>query len=307
MQPGSDGLITREDLDAIKGVEGGLRAFAEDALVRSMHLGPEDREAFKALYSQLYNRQSEGTLTTWLMPRSSLEDQWDRPTPFADVLEAARSVRLLREDELRIEGGEPRRYIRLGHDALAKVAAAWRAEPRRRAAGGGEDEAAPAASEIGRRRGLLLDPGWTLRLARASEAKHHAEKPDWPPTGPGEGAEAAGRGRGLMRRNARRSGGREEGCEGGTRQGRERGPCWFREGQDSGPHAPQGPGWDPAQGPGSLLSRPLPGPAAGRGICADDPGQFVLVPGRRRDGRAAVSDRPRIGTPPGWAPTTPTR
>ena len=127
-QPGSDGVITREDLDAIKGVEGGLQAFAEDALVRSLRLGPADREAFKGLFSQLYNRQPDGTLTTWLMPRESLEGQWDRPTPFADLLEAAKSVRLLREDELRIEGGEPRRYVRLGHDALAKVAAAWKAE-----------------------------------------------------------------------------------------------------------------------------------------------------------------------------------
>jgi hypothetical protein len=126
--PGSDGLVTREDLDAIKGVEGGLRSFAEDALVRSLRLSPKDREAFKALYSQLYNRQPDGTLTTWLMPRKSLEEQWDRLTPFADLLEAAKSVRLLREDELRIEGGEPRRYVRLGHDALAKVAAAWHAE-----------------------------------------------------------------------------------------------------------------------------------------------------------------------------------
>ena len=126
--PGSDGVITRDDLDGIKGVEGGLRAFAEDALVRSMRLGPEDRQAFKGLFSQLYNSQPDGTLTTWLMPRESLQRQWDRPTPFADLLDAARSVRLLREDELRIEGGEPRRYIRLGHDALAKVAAAWKAE-----------------------------------------------------------------------------------------------------------------------------------------------------------------------------------
>ena len=126
--PGSDGVITRENLEAIKGVEGGLKAFAEDALVRSMRLGPEDREAFKGLFSQLYNRQPDGTLTTWLMPRESLQRQWDRPTPFADLLDAARSVRLLREDELRIEGGEPRRFVRLGHDALAKVAAAWKAE-----------------------------------------------------------------------------------------------------------------------------------------------------------------------------------
>jgi tetratricopeptide (TPR) repeat protein len=128
MQPGPDRVITREDLDAIKGVEGGLQAFAEDALVRSLCLGPEDREAFKSLFSQLYSRQPDGTLTTWLMPRESLESQWERPTPFADLLESARSVRLLREDELRIEGAEPRRYIRLGHDALAKVAAAWKAE-----------------------------------------------------------------------------------------------------------------------------------------------------------------------------------
>ncbi len=127
-QPGSDGVITREDLDAIKGVEGGLKAFAEDALVRSLRLSSADREAFKALFGQLYNSQPDGTLTTWLMPRASLERQWDRPTPFADLLEAAKSVRLLREDELRIEGGEPRRYVRLGHDALAKVAAAWQAE-----------------------------------------------------------------------------------------------------------------------------------------------------------------------------------
>ena len=39
-EPGTDGVITREDLDAIKGVEGGLRAFAEDALVRSMRSAP---------------------------------------------------------------------------------------------------------------------------------------------------------------------------------------------------------------------------------------------------------------------------
>jgi WD40 repeat protein len=41
------------------------------------------------------------------------------------------SVRLLREDQLRIEGGEPRCYVRLGHDALAKVAATWKAERER--------------------------------------------------------------------------------------------------------------------------------------------------------------------------------
>ena len=127
-QPDSDGVITREDLDAIKGVEGGLKAFAEDALERSLRLDPADREAFKALFSQLYNRQPDGTLTTWLMPRGILERPGAARSRSLGRVEAAKSVRLLREDELRIEGTEPRRYIRLGHDALAKVAAAWQAE-----------------------------------------------------------------------------------------------------------------------------------------------------------------------------------
>ena len=185
--PGSDGVITRENLEAIKGVEGGLKAFAEDALVRSMRLGPEDREAFKGLFSQLYNRQPDGTLTTWLMPRESLQRQWDRPTPFADLLDAARSVRLLREDELRIEGGEPRRYVRAWPRCPGQ---GGRAEGRSRgesAAGRGEDETIggeaerSAALEIERTKLVFsvlpleychgsrppLDPGWTLRLARA--------------------------------------------------------------------------------------------------------------------------------------------
>ena len=97
------------------------------------------------------------------------------PDPVRGPAESAKSVRLLREDELRIEGGEPRRYIRLGHDALAKVAAAWQAEREEKQRLEEEtDEATPATSEIGRRRRLFLDPGWTLRLARVrSEIRGH--------------------------------------------------------------------------------------------------------------------------------------
>ena len=161
-------MITREDLDAIKGVEGGLKAFAEDALERSLDLGPADREAFKALFSRLYNRQADGTLTTWLMPRASLESQWNGPSPFAEVLEAAKSVRLLREDELRIEGNEPRRYVRLGHDALAKVAAAWQEEHEEEQRREEERTRATPASARQHWHGVavfVLDPGRTLRLA----------------------------------------------------------------------------------------------------------------------------------------------
>ena len=127
-RPGSDGVITREDLDAIRGVEGGLKAFAEEALERSLRLGPSDQAAFKALFARLYSRQVDGTLTTWLAPRDALEKSWSGCVPFAPVVQAAVSVRLLREDALRVEGAEPRPYIRLGHDALAKVAAAWQSE-----------------------------------------------------------------------------------------------------------------------------------------------------------------------------------
>jgi WD40 repeat protein len=126
--PATGRVVTLADLEAIGGVEGGLKAFAEDALEVSMGLGPEDRDAFKAISTRLYTRQADGTLTTWLALRATLEEAWNGSKRFGDVLEEARQVRLLREDDLRIEGEEPQAYIRLGHDALAKVAAAWRAE-----------------------------------------------------------------------------------------------------------------------------------------------------------------------------------
>jgi tetratricopeptide (TPR) repeat protein len=127
-RPDSDGVITHEDLDAIRGVEGVLKAFAEGALERTLRLDASDRDAFKALYTRLYSRQVDGTLTTWLASREAMEGSWNGSLPFAQVVEAAVSVRLLREDALRVEGTEPRPYVRLGHDALAKVAAAWQAE-----------------------------------------------------------------------------------------------------------------------------------------------------------------------------------
>src|SRR5208337_2098445 len=124
--PAAVRVVTLADLEAIGGVDGGLKAFAEDALGRSMGLGPEDQNAFKAIYTRLYTRQADGTLTTWLAPRANLEKAWNGPQSFGEVLEAARKARLLREDNLRIEGEEAQAYVRLGHDALAKVAAAWR-------------------------------------------------------------------------------------------------------------------------------------------------------------------------------------
>jgi WD40 repeat protein len=124
----SDRVVTLDDLKAIGHVKGGLRAFAEDALERSMGLVRWDQDAFKAIYTRLYSQQADGTLSTWPAPRADLEKAWYGSRPFDEVVAAARDVRLLREDNMRIEGEEPQAYVRLGHDALAEVAAAWRAE-----------------------------------------------------------------------------------------------------------------------------------------------------------------------------------
>ena len=70
-----------------------------------MGLGPEDREAFRALYIRLYTRQADGTLTTWMTVAMSLEASWQRPEPFGEVLESARAVRLLRGRRAPDRGG----------------------------------------------------------------------------------------------------------------------------------------------------------------------------------------------------------
>jgi hypothetical protein len=125
-----DCTINPADLIEIGGVEGGLRSYVEDVMARVMGLNHHDRDAFRALMEDLYVCQNDGTLTTWLKPHEEVEDQWKQTTStaFEDVFATARANRLLRGDELRIEGNTPRRYIRLGHDALARVADSWRQE-----------------------------------------------------------------------------------------------------------------------------------------------------------------------------------
>ena len=114
--PSPERVISRADLEAIGGVKGGLQAFAEDAMRRSMGLDDADRGAFRALYAGLFNQQPDGTLTTFLKSRQSLEGSWKGGMPFAEVLDRAAQVRLLRVDELRIEGEKPSSYVRLGHE-----------------------------------------------------------------------------------------------------------------------------------------------------------------------------------------------
>ena len=130
-------VITFEDLNAIKGVKGGLMAFAEDAMKNAMRLGRSQRNAFRKLMTRLSVRHADGTLTTSMVEREKLARQWGGRlswlggprwlvgTGFDELLKKAVAVRLLREDQQRIKGSEPQSYIRLGHDALAVVSDAW--------------------------------------------------------------------------------------------------------------------------------------------------------------------------------------
>ena len=89
-------------------------------------------------------------------------------------LESAKSVRLLREDDLRIEGNEPRRYVRLGHDALANVAAAWRAEREEKERLEEEEE---HRARAGFREGLAAAPQRAGGGAWATMEPHRPWKP----------------------------------------------------------------------------------------------------------------------------------
>jgi tetratricopeptide (TPR) repeat protein len=135
----ADEVITAADLEAIGGVEGGMRAHAE-AIVKHLFPNGADQRAFKRLLAdprtQLFIRQADGTLTTALLPASFLAHYWRGRMPFEDVLRTAGDGdrRLVRVNSLRIGGDqEEQRYVSLGHDALAKVAARWQEEQRRRA------------------------------------------------------------------------------------------------------------------------------------------------------------------------------
>jgi WD40 repeat protein len=90
-----------------------------------------DERALKKVFTRLYLRQPDGTLTTDLVSEEALREHWTGRTPFAQVLQAARRqpFRLLRESWL-YAGGGLKRYVSLGHDALARVAAAWDEERR---------------------------------------------------------------------------------------------------------------------------------------------------------------------------------
>ena len=127
----SPSCIGLDDLKFIGGVEGGITSYVESAVGKIVGPDEEERGAFRSLFSGLFLQQADGSLVTAIVPRDNLASSWTGSTPFDQVLEGSKSFRLLRESSLQIGGDRERPYIKLGHDALARVAAAWREAPSR--------------------------------------------------------------------------------------------------------------------------------------------------------------------------------
>jgi len=120
--------ITGDDLKSIGGIQGGLRQYVERTLDRLFQHHSSDRRLFKQLFTRLYLRQPDGSLTTALVSEDDLTNRWTGRVPFRKLIAEATSSRLLRVNTLSVGGDEERRHISLGHDALAKLAAEWDAE-----------------------------------------------------------------------------------------------------------------------------------------------------------------------------------
>jgi WD40 repeat protein len=127
-----DTTVTDADFALIGGVAGGLRRHVETQLAEILKGNASDIRRMKSLFVRLYLTQPDGTLTTALVPEADLAKDWSGSIPFATVLAAGVDRQLLRTNSLRIGEIEERRYVSLGHDALAKVAATWERELRQR-------------------------------------------------------------------------------------------------------------------------------------------------------------------------------
>ena len=121
----ADHTITRDDLEELGGIEGGMRSHVEALLGTLLKRHAGDKRPLKKLFTQLYLRQPDGTLTTALLAEDEVRKRWTGHMPFDEILSAAETKRLLKVNSMRIGFEEERRYVSLGHDALAKIAADW--------------------------------------------------------------------------------------------------------------------------------------------------------------------------------------
>jgi hypothetical protein len=107
------------------GIEGGMRKNVENLIGELLHAHPADKKPLQKLFTQLYLRQPDGSLTTALLPEEEVQRRWSGRMPYAELIRQAEAMRLVRINTLRIGGGAEGRYVSLGHDSMAKLAAAW--------------------------------------------------------------------------------------------------------------------------------------------------------------------------------------
>ena len=117
--------ITLADLEKLGGIEGGMRNHVDGLLAELLKASPQDKRPLQKLFTQLYLKQPDGTLTTALSAEDDVQKLWTGRMPFAELLGSSCQLRLLKVNSLRIGMEEERRYVSLGHDALAKIAADW--------------------------------------------------------------------------------------------------------------------------------------------------------------------------------------
>src|SRR5262249_52189982 len=108
--------------------EGGLRRHLERQIEHLAGGRPAEQDALWGLLARLSHGQVDGTITTDLVREADLARRWRGQTAFAEMLGRAESLRLLRVSTRRLDDDTEERSVSLGHDALAKVAAAWRGE-----------------------------------------------------------------------------------------------------------------------------------------------------------------------------------
>src|SRR5262249_34873852 len=125
--------ISLQDLEQLGGIEGGMRNHVDGLLAEMLRDWPRDQAPVQKLLTTLYLRQPDGSLTTALLSEKEVQRRWEGRMPFGELLSSSQAMRLLKVNTLRIGMEEEQRYVSLGHDALAKLAAHWDEELARKA------------------------------------------------------------------------------------------------------------------------------------------------------------------------------
>ena len=121
-------VIRPEDLDAIGSVRGGMQRHIDRLIARLVCEFPTDLRPLKRLMTRLYLRQSDGGLTTALIPLDDLAAHWSVRQRFDTLIRSAVEMKLLKINTLTMDEIADRSFVSLGHDALAKVASVWEEE-----------------------------------------------------------------------------------------------------------------------------------------------------------------------------------